>query len=67
MQNKTDKNKWIVIVYANDEKISSRHFNDEYRTYDEAEALASKWIEEKFKNYDWVLHSVYENSQQRNP
>lgn len=58
MQDSIEKNKWVAIVYDNDEKIESFNLNDEYRTFEEAEVVAQKWVNVKFKNHDWVLHKV---------
>ena len=58
MENSTEKNKWVAIVYHNDEKVGSFHLNDEHRTFEEAEIVAQKWVDVRFKNHDWVLHKV---------
>lgn len=58
MQDSIEKNKWVAIVYYNDEKIESFNLNDENRTFEEAEVVAQKWVDTKFKNLDWVLHKV---------
>jgi hypothetical protein len=59
MENFTEKNKWVAIVFDNlNEKTASYHLNDKNRTYDEAEKIASVWVSERFKNYDWVLHKI---------
>lgn len=58
MQDSIEKNKWVAIVYYNDEKFESFNLNDENRTFEEAEVVAQKWVDTKFKNHDWVLHKV---------